>query len=661
MKIIPILALVLVFFVSPLMAQEQPSQTPSTEDAEKQKIEREKNAFRLLDQVIDDAQSLRLIENRVRVQINAADMLWEQNAGRARTLLTSAGESIAELQRSQAATATNRRNIDVNAFGSQIPPNQQNFRTYQLRQELVLTAARHDAQLAYQLLAATKPPANAQPADARGPRAQITSEDSLEQMLLGRIAALDPKLAAQNAELMLDKGQFPMTLGTVLDQLYRQDADAAEKFADKAVKKIQAANILSRTEAGSLVQILLRGGPRPAASENTDANAKTQTTTQTPPQTTSTSSAVLGQAVYVDLLSTVVDAALKATPATLTNQPRPQPNQRRVAGAGPQNPGLPQLTDAQLEQQNARRLLAGLQVALPYVDQYLPSKATLVRQKLTELGLSNVRPVPFGETLQGDLTADALVQAAATAPQQMQSRLYQQAANKALEDGDVDRARQIANDHLQNNARDAVMQRIDFRDLAKKAEGARIEEIRQTVARLQTEGEKIDLLVLLAGDVQKGGNQKLATQLLEDAKQIVNHRATGYEHFEQQLKVAHAFAAVDPTRSFEILDPGISQLNELLSAAALLSGFEINMFRDGEMAIQGGNGLTATINRYGQELAVLARDDFERSETLTGRFQFPEPRIMTRMAIVQGLLGVKPVTGPRAVLGNFGNSVVIRP
>jgi NAD(P)-dependent dehydrogenase (short-subunit alcohol dehydrogenase family) len=302
-----------------------------------------------------------------------------------------------------------------------------------------------------------------------------------------------------------------------------------------------------------------------------------------------------------------------------------------------------------------------LQVALPYVDQYLPSKATLVRQKLSELGLSNVSPMSFAQTLQGDPTTDALVQAAATAPQQMQSRLYQQAANKALEEGDVDRARQIANDHLQNNARDAVMQRIDFRDLAKKAEGARIEEIRQTVARLQTDGEKIDLLVLLAGDVQKGGNQKLATQLLEDAKQIVNHRATNYEQFEQQLKVAHAFAAVDPTRSFEILDPGISQLNELLSAAALLSGFEINMFRDGEMAIQGGNGLTATINRYGQELAVLAREDFERSETLTGRFQFPEPRIMTRMAIVQGLLGVRPVSGPRAVLGNFGNSVVIRP
>jgi hypothetical protein len=298
------------------------------------------------------------------------------------------------------------------------------------------------------------------------------------------------------------------------------------------------------------------------------------------------------------------------------------------------------------------------------IDQYLPSKAALVRQKLTELGMANNPLQNMAQTfsaMQGDPTTDSILQAAQNAPPQVQSRLYQQAAYKAIEEGDTARARQIANDHLQNNVRDVVMQRIDFKEAAKKAEGARIDEIRQTVARLQTDNEKIDMLIQVAGDVQKT-NQKVAVQLLEDARQIVNHRATSYEQFEQQLKVAHAYASVDPSRSFEVLDPGISQLNELLSAAATLSGFEINMFRDGEMSIQGGNGLTATVNRFGQELAVLARSDFERSETLAGRFQFAEPRIMTRMSIVQGLLGVKPASGQRVFFGNGGggDSFVIR-
>jgi hypothetical protein len=650
--ITPALTLALCFlFASPLFAQDQPANaqpSPSAEDQEKEKAEREKNAYRLLDQVIDEAQSLRLVENRVRIQVNAADMLWDQNQGRARTLFATAAEGIAELGRSQTANTDNRRFV-VPGAANVGPIQPQNMRVYQMRQELVLTAARHDAALAYQLLASTKPPASTQPvtADGRGPRSQINPEDNLEQALLGRIASLDPKLAAQNAEQMMEKGQFPNTLPTVINQLYKQDPDAADKLADKTVKKIQAANILTKTEIAPLVQGLLRAGPRPAGTGKNDA-------ANVP---AGSWPAVLGQSTYVDLLSTVVDAALKATPPTYSNQRSGPANGR----GGPVNNGPQQPTDAQIEQANARRLLAGLQAALPMVDQYLPTKAALVKQKLTEMGLTNA-PMNIAQTfsgLQANATTDSLLQAAATAPQQIQPRLYQQAAYKALEEGDTERARQIANDHLTTNVRDTVMQRIDFREMAKKADGARIDEIRQSVSRLQTDNEKIDLLIQIAGDTQKI-NPKLAVQVLEDAKAIANRRATSYQQFEQQLKVAHAYASVDPARSFEMMEPGISQLNELLQAASVLSGFEISMFRDGEMSIQNGNGLTMTINRYGQELAVLARSDFERSDTLAGRFQFTEPRIMVRLAIVQGLLNVRPVS-PRAILGNFGENIVITP
>src|SRR5690349_14056655 len=330
------------FSVSPLLAQDQPSQPaqqqqPSTEELDKQKAEREKNAYRLLDQVIDEAQWLRLVENRVRIQINAADMLWDQNQGRARGLFATAAEGIVELGRQQ-ATNNNRRNPGVgdgNGFVFQGgvgqgygPPN---MRTYQLRQELVMTAARHDAALAYQLLASTKPPANTQPtnADARGPRAQILSDDNLEQQLLGRIASLDPKLAAQKADQMMDKGQFPTSIPQVIDQLYKQDADAAEKLADRTVKKIQAANILTKPEAANLIQALLTAGPRPAAGDKSSATSGRWVP-------------VLGQSSYTDLLSTVVDAALKATPATQTNQP----GRRGVGGLG--NNNQQPLTDAQV-------------------------------------------------------------------------------------------------------------------------------------------------------------------------------------------------------------------------------------------------------------------------------------------------------------------------
>jgi hypothetical protein len=630
------LTIALFCFSEPVFAQDQPTQQPSTEELEKRKAEREKNAYRLLDQVIDEAQSLRLTENRVRVQINAADMLWDNNQGRARSLFNMAAEGVIELNQAQVA-AVSRRPQDPNGFVVQARQAPRNFRSAQLRQELVLTAARHDAALAYQLLATTKPPATQPAADARGPRPQINSEENLEQQLLARIAALDPKLAAQNAEQMIDKGQFPRTLPEVINQLHRQDAEAAEKLADKTVKRLQSANLLTNNEASALVQALLAPGIRQPVADGAA-------------QPTSRRGPALEQSAYVDLLSTVIDSALKATPSA----PRGQPNARRVAGPNRQNSGPQPPTDAQIEQNNARRLLAGLQTALPVIDQLLPAKAPLVRQKMTEMGMA-INNAGFPQAMaaiQENPTSDALVRAAASAPQQMKSRLYQQAAYKALEEGDTEKARQIATTHLQNNARDAVIRRIDFRELTKKGEGTRLDEVRQAVAQLPSDTQKIDLLVQIANDTRTT-DPKLATQVLDEARQITNRRATIYEHFDQQLKVARAFAAVDPARSFEVMEPGISQLNELLSAAAVLSGFEINMFRDGEMSMQAGNGLTSTINRYGQELAAFARTEFERAETLAGRFQFAEPRIMVRLAIVKGLLGAEPAGAPGSPYENI--------
>jgi hypothetical protein len=611
--------------LSPVYAQErpspQPTEQPPTEEQEKEKAERKKNALRLLDQVIDEAQALRLTENRVRVQITAADLLWDSNPGRARSLFSMAADGVAEITRAP---------VDNNRRGGEPPADR---RSFQLRQELVLTAARHDAQLAYQLMAQTKPPVQPVATDQRGPRPQVNQEENLEQMLLSRIASLDPKLAAQNAEQMMDKGQFPRSVTEVMNQLRAQDPEAAAKLGDKTVKKLQATNLLTNNQATTLAQLLLVVGPRPAP--NTTA----------PP--ISGRAPVLEQSAYVDLLGTVVDQALKAVATPGQNTPRPgaaAPIRRGVSAPGFAAQGQP--TDAQTEQMSARRLLASLQASLPIIDQYLPAKSTQVRQKLTEMGMQTTSPLSVQQTFgafQGNPTSDALVQAAATAPQQMQPRLYQQAAYKALEEGNTDRARQIATDHLQAGARENVMQRIAFSEMVQKGEGARFDELRQSIARLQTDQQKINMLVELAGNAEKT-NPKLAGQLLEEARQLTNRRATNYGHFDQQLRVAHAYASIDPARSFEVLDPAISQINELIAAATVLNGFEVNMFRDGEMSFQSPGGLSGMLNRFGEELGYLAYRDLERAETLAGRFQFSEPRIMARLAIVQGLMQRNPRT-----------------
>src|ERR1700694_2503093 len=72
-------------------------QTPDPQQQQEEKLKLESKASALLDQVITEAQGLKLPENRIRVQIAAGDMLWDKSAARARGLLVDAGAILSQM------------------------------------------------------------------------------------------------------------------------------------------------------------------------------------------------------------------------------------------------------------------------------------------------------------------------------------------------------------------------------------------------------------------------------------------------------------------------------------------------------------------------------------------------------------------------------------
>jgi len=162
----------------------------------------------------------------------------------------------------------------------------------------------------------------------------------------------------------------------------------------------------------------------------------------------------------------------------------------------------------------------------------------------------------------------------------------------------------------------------------------------------------VSLLLQFANTLQ-AENPKVALQFLDEARTLVTRRAANYGQLELQLTVAHAFAASDPSKSFETLEPGINQINELLSAAAVLNGFEADIFKEGELPLRGGGSLTGMVMRYGNELASLAKIDFERAQMMTDRFLLAEPRILAKLAMVRGVLGANTIESENRGFG-FG-------
>jgi hypothetical protein len=419
----------------------------------------------------------------------------------------------------------------------------------------------------------------------------------------------------------------------VLAQLQSKDPEAFKKLSDKTLSRLGSDNLLASREATTLAMGLLMPGPRVAAASTSGDASKSANTSQ-----------VLSESAYHDLMDNAVTASLSVTSLA------PMGNVRGGGGRGgfraaQANQANVQNTsdDTQVRQNNARMLLFGLSAMLSQIDLYLPERAQAVRQKLTDLGVGNNSMVNGNQirTALQQGTSESLEAAAKGAPPQIQSRLYQQAAEKAVDEGNTDRALQIANDHLDESGRTSVMQAVDFKRLATTATPEKLNEIKQKLAGLPSDSDRVKYLIELSTATQKD-NPKLALRFLEDANNLVNKRATSFREFEDQLKVADAFATLDPKRSFEVLEPGIAQLNELLSAAQVLNGFEVDVFRDGELPLQGGSDLGNMVARYGQELAALAKIDFERARITADRFQLAEPRLLAKLSIVQGALGVQP-------------------
>ena len=590
--------------------------TPDPAQQQEEKLKLERKATALLEQVVTEAQGMKLPENRVRVQITAADMLWDRSQARARGLFSDAATVLGQMALD--ADRTDREEVQT---------------LNQLRQELVLTAARHDADLAYQMLRSTQSLTANNAGNGR--RSPVDPQSNLEQNLLAAIAASDPKVAYQKANESLDKGEYPTALARVLAQLQAKDPEAFKKLSDKTLSRLGSDSLLASREATSLAMSLLMPGPRISASTSADVNKPAANTAQ-----------VLNESAYHDLMENAVTASLSVTSLGPGNIIRGGGGRGPFRAAQQQNTTQNPPDDTQVRQNNARMLLFGLSTMLPQIDQYLPERAPALRQKLTDLGMGTNSMMNYGNQMRTAMqqgTSDSLEAAAKVAPTQIQSRLYQQAAQKAIDEGNTDRALQIANDHLDESGRNSITQAIDFKRMATDASPEKLNEIKRKLAALPSDSDRVKYLIELATATQKD-NPKLALRFLEDARTLVSRRATNFKEFEDQLQVADAFALLDPKRSFDVLEPGIAQLNELLAAAQVLNGFEVDVFRDGELPLQGGSDLGNMVARYGQELAALAKVDFDRARMTADRFQFAEPRLLAKLSIVQVALGVQPMT-----------------
>ena len=206
-----------------------------------------KKAIDLLESVAGQVDSLHSAENRARIGSNVAELLWNHDEKRSRSLFAAVEADIkTAFNDSDLNDAANTRTLQV---------------FWQLRTDILDRIAKHDPDLALEFLRATRFPS--------GTRLRYETSDLekvLELRLARQIAANNPQLALKLGRQSLAKGFSPDLL-SVLSQLQAKDREASLSLYKEIVDKLKGANLAQDQEATELALNLARSFQPPKADE----------------------------------------------------------------------------------------------------------------------------------------------------------------------------------------------------------------------------------------------------------------------------------------------------------------------------------------------------------------------------------------------------------
>jgi hypothetical protein len=610
----PFLAALLI--CPPALAQ-TPAQPQAQKEGKSQTEDKdlEKKALALLDELVGEAMSLKLVENRIYALTTAADLFWKHDEDRARALLAEAVNQFMAISnpQPQAQSQGDSESLrNLQAMGMRM----------ELRTQLLQTLAAKDSRMALDFLRATRFPDMAKLFGGKGSAPDFERE--FEMQLAARIAENDPSAALQIAEESLKQG-INHQVYEIWANLLNKDPKVAAKLSGDITAAIKSTDIAKDYQAIYIVTSMLT--QLRSQMRSSRSNAKDRQ----PPEE--------AREMFRDLLELMVSTALKVTTA--------------------------QLLDVQ-EQGRARDLLTQVQVFLPEIEKLLPSRAPAVRAKLTQFDKAFYRPpasVEISEDIENK-SPDELIAMAAKSQEEVRDVLYSQAVMKLIEQGDTARARQIVkNSFPDDGSRETLFAAIDRKETEQAIRESKIEDARNSLSRLGSNEERALALIELAAKVESEKDQKSQRELLKEAGELLGDRMDTRSQVEAQLVLAAALLNLDQNRSFEILGSAIDRLNIILNAVATITKFDQGggnpiagangaNAMDGEMLLTAGEFANVT-NNLDQQLLTFARKDFDRTMATIKRWDVSEVRLAICLTLLSRILGVEKVGNQESRIGYY--------
>lgn len=460
------------------------------------------------------------------------------------------------------------------------PSDNQSYNNYSWlfnqRQEIVGRMAQRDPEMALSFVRATRFPSSESAFN-------FSMERNLEVFLARAIAGKDPERALRLARQSLSRG-LSHELGSVLNELQQKSLPAAQSFYESVVKRIKEEDLVGNHEAANIACNLLNWFSPPKANENT----------------------------YRELLETIVKAAL----STGRND--------------------------SLSLQQAQTFHGNFSSLMKQVEKYAPTRAEALRlwsQSIEQtLHPTNRMHDELHEVSQNG-TVDDLLALSVKYPAEMRSQIHQQAAWKAANSGDANRARQIATELISDPVQKRqVLEQLESQAIWKAINENRIAEARALLNNSTAVEQRIQVLIQLASMLSGKSEKREAIDCLDEVRTLLNHLPLDASRMNHQIQLASSYSLLDPEQGFALMEAITKQLNELVAAACVMDGFDHRYLKNGEWMANGHSTLGNMVGTLRRSLGHFARVDFDRAQVISEQLERPEIRLMAQVDIAQMVL-----------------------
>jgi hypothetical protein len=188
---------------------------------------------------------------------------------------------------------------------------------------------------------------------------------------------------------------------------------------------------------------------------------------------------------------------------------------------------------------------------------------------------------------------------------------------------------------------------LKTKTLSKEERQKVVEQARKIIASVKNREQKFFALSALAAQVALSGDKESASQIMDDARSLINPQPKNYREYTETWIVITGYAGVDTEKAFPMLENTIFRLNETISAAIKVAEFidtSNDIIEDGEVQVGsfGGEitrGLLRSLGTIDMTIQNLAKADFVRAKALTNKFERQEIRILAKMIVLRGILG----------------------